>query len=85
MGEDLIALVGESATNNVSSYPAEVDFSTFINRFDSLESKMDKVIELLSKDVSIDESNNEKVSITEAEGKIDEHEEYREEEERENN
>lgn len=78
MKEDLQALIGDSSTEETPS--ASVDMSAFFERLNSINEKLDKIIELSSRDVKIDESNNAKVGIAEAEGKIDENEEYKEEE-----
>lgn len=78
MKEDLQALIGDSSTEETPS--ASVDMSAFFERLNSINEKLDKILELSSRDVKIDESNNAKVGIAEAEEKIDENEEYKEEE-----
>lgn len=82
MNGDLAALAAESTENKSLETDGGVDISALMRRFNSIESKLDKLIELSSKDVSIDESNNEKVSVSEAEGKINEVEEYRNEDDK---
>lgn len=78
MREDLQALIGDTSTEKTPS--ASVDMSTFFERLNTISEKLDKIIDLSTRDVKIDESNNAKVDITEAEGKISEHEEYKKEE-----
>lgn len=80
MEEQLKALIGKSSA---AAMPAESDanMSDLYERMTRLEQKLDKVLLLLDKDVSIDETNDEKIGIAEAEGKINEKEEYRESDE----
>lgn len=77
MQEDLQALIGDTSAEKTPS--ATVDMSAFFERLNTISEKLDKIIELSTRDVKIDESNNAKVDIAEAEGKINEHEEYEEE------
>lgn len=79
MNQDLAALAGITDKSDTNGNDAiDFDFGAFIDRLNTLEEKIDKILELSAKDVKIDKSNNEKESIAEAEGKIEENEEYRE-------
>lgn len=77
MDDQLKALMGD-VSDNVAPTADGANTSDLYERMTRLEQKLDKVLLLLDKDVSIDETNDEKIGITEAVGKIDEKEEYRE-------
>lgn len=77
MNEDLAIISGGNVEEDrETSYPADV--SEIFGRFNAFEQKLDRIISLLDRDVKIDEANNDKVGIAEAEEKITEKEEYRE-------
>ena len=81
MNEDLRAMGSDSYYEGRANLRGDdmspADWSAFMDRFNAFDEKLDRVLKAVEKDVSIDESNNDKVSITEAEGKINEKEEYR--------
>lgn len=77
MNEQLKALIGETPEMSGTA-DGDANATDLYERITRLEQKLDKVLSLLDKDISIDDQNDEKIGITEAEGKIDEKEEYRE-------
>lgn len=77
MDEQLTALLGNTDSGNSAS-ESDSNVSDMYERLTRLEQKLDKILSLVDKDVSIDETNDDKISIAEAEGKIDEKEEDRE-------
>lgn len=77
MDEQLKALL-DTTDSGDSTSESDSNVSDMYERLTRLEQKLDKIISLVGKDVSIDETNDDKISIDEAEGKIDEKEEYRE-------
>lgn len=73
MNEDLRSMIDDSNDTpvEVEKNSSEVDMSAFLDRLSRFEDKLDKVLSYVKTD-------DEKISIAEAEEKINEHEEYRE-------
>lgn len=74
---DLDALLDRVETSgDLPTVQGGVDWGNLSDRLSNVEDMLNKIYKLLSTDVSIDESNNDKVSIDESEDKINENELY---------